>query len=619
MRKLLETKVKNRIQILPEYIANQIAAGEVVQRPESVVKELVENSLDAGATTIAVVIHKGGKQLIHVVDDGFGMTREDLELSIRRHATSKIYTPEDLENILTYGFRGEALASIAAVANIEIRTRTFDDDTGWRLISEPNKEPIIEPFAIDKGTQVFVRNLFYNVPARRKFLKSDLTEFRYISDTLVKLALCRNDVRFVFYDEDSLVFDVQPSSPKQRIKDLLGDLIYQSLIPVDYEYGGVKVWGFVGQPHLAKSTRGEQYLYLNGRNIRSKALTYAVFLAFEHLLEKQTNPFFLLHIELNTKKYDVNVHPQKYEVKFDDEKFIFNVVNTAVSNALTNNNLAPSVSISTSFEPFSKTAKELSNEKNQTKLVNKLTGEIIEKENTDFDNSFPKEIKPKLKYSSPRDNRLVENLQKLYSQFETNETTQFEKAKPWRSVFQVHNKFIILEKDDGIAIIDQHAAHERILYEKHKKAFLKNESLSQRLLFPINIKLNPVEFSAIQEIRKELEKLGFRFELFNNGTLELFAVPNDITNRNEIEIFKEIVNSFVSNTSVGISNIQEYLLATFSCKAAIKTGQSLSKEEMESLIFQLYECEISFACPHGRPIVIEISTEELDKTFCRIL
>ncbi len=619
MRKLLETKVRNRIQILPEYIANQIAAGEVVQRPESVVKELVENSLDAGATTIAIVIHKGGKQLIHVVDDGCGMSREDLELSIRRHATSKIYTPEDLENILTYGFRGEALASIAAVANIEIRTKTIDDETGWRLISEPNKEPVVEPFATDKGTQVFVRNLFYNVPARRKFLKSDLTEFRYISDTLVKIALCRNDVRFVFYDEDSLVFDVQPSSAKQRIKDLLGDLIYQSLITVDFEYAGIKIWGFVGQPHLAKSTRGEQYLYLNGRNIRSKALTYAVFLAFEHLLEKQTNPFFLLHIELDPKKYDVNVHPQKYEVKFDDEKFIFNVVNMAVSNALTNNNLAPSISISTTFEPFLKTSKELSNETSQTKLVNKITGEIIEKNNKDFGDSFPKDIKSKLKYSSPRDNKLVENLQKLYSQFETKGTTQFERDKPWKSVFQVHNKFIILEKDDGIALIDQHAAHERILYEKYKKAFLKNESLSQRLLFPISFKLNPIEFSAVQEIRKELEKLGFRFEIISNGTLEIFAVPNDIINRNEIEIFKEIVNSFVANNSVGISNIQEYLLATYSCKAAIKTGQSLSKEEIESLVFQLYECEIPFACPHGRPIVIELSLEELDKTFCRIL
>lgn len=615
----LERETRNRIQILPEYIANQIAAGEVVQRPESVVKELVENSLDAGATTIAIVIHKGGKQLIHIVDDGCGMSRDDLELSIRRHTTSKIYTAEDLEQILTYGFRGEALASIAAVSNLEIRTRRSDDETGWRLISDPNKEPIVEPFATDKGTQVFVRNLFYNVPARRKFLKSDLTEFRYISDTLVKIALCRNDIRFVFYDEDSLIFDVQPASTRERIKDLLGDLIYESIIEVDFSYNDIRVWGFVGQPHLAKTTRGDQYLYLNGRNIRSKSLTYAVFLAYEHLLEKQANPFFLLHIELDPKRYDVNVHPQKYEVKFDDEKFIFNVVNMAVSNALSQHNLAPSVVLRPNVEPLEKIPSTTPPDSRKFQLVNKITGEVIERESKAFPQDFPKEFRPKFKYSAPINHKLVENLEKIYPPLPETTTKQIETEKKWKSIHQVHNKFIILEKSEGIAIIDQHAAHERILFEKFKRAFKQNEQLSQPLLFPIPVQLDPVEFSTLKEIQKDLERIGFRFELFTNGSANLLAVPYDITNRDEVGIFKELIASFINKDTLATSNSQEYLIATLSCKAAIMTGQSLSMEEMESLVAQLYECEIPYSCPHGRPVIIELSLDELDKIFCRIL
>lgn len=614
----MEIHKEKKIHILPEHIANQIAAGEVVQRPESVVKELVENSLDAEAKTIAVVIHKGGKQLIHVVDDGVGMSKEDLSLSIKRHATSKIFTAEDLEAITTYGFRGEALASIASVSNLEIRTKREKDEIGWRLISEPNKEPIIEPISMDKGTQVFVRNLFYNVPARRKFLKSDLTEFRYISDTLLKIALCRFDIRFVFYDEDSLIFDVFPSSPRERIKDLLGETTYTSIIDVEYEYAGVRVWGFVGQPHLAKTTRSEQYLYLNGRSIRSRALTYAVFLAYEHLLEKQTNPFFLLHIELDPKRYDVNVHPQKHEVKFDDEKFIFNIINTAVSNALSENNLSPGLTIQSKFEPLQKEQVEGKSTTKEYQLVNKITGEIIQK-NDFFEKDFniEKPQKYNFQYKSPTNPTIQKNINDLIKP-EVG-SNLIEAQKPWKSIQQIHNKYILIEKEDKIVLIDQHAAHERILFEKARKAVYENVNNIQQLLFPLTIKLNPFEFATVKEINNELHKLGFLFQIYSNGELELIGVPMDIIQNEPVSILKEIIGSFIETSEIQYSDKREYLIATYSCKSAIKTGKELSVEEMEALVIELHKCEIPYACPHGRPTMVEMTFEELDKTFCRNL
>lgn len=612
---------QNRIKILPEYIANQIAAGEVVQRPESVVKELVENSLDAGADTIAVVIHNGGKKLVHIVDNGCGMGKEDLLLSIRRHATSKIITAEDLEEIKTYGFRGEALASIAAVSQLEIRSKTSNSDLGWKLLAEPNKEPTIEPISMDVGTQIFVKHLFYNVPARKKFLKSDLTEFRYISDTLLKIALRRNDVRFVFYDEDSLVFDVHKSTTEERIKVLLGDLIYDSILKVDFEYQGVKIWGYIGQPHLAKTSRGGQYLYLNGRSIKSRALTYAVFLAYEHLLEKQTSPFFFLNIELDPKMFDVNVHPQKQEVKFEDDKFIFNLINNAVNKTLTENNLAPSIAVSSSLEPFRKVEIREEGQPQSVQLVNRMTGEVIDEKfqfgsKIEHHNRFNSDFRGKLNYLPPQKGGNASDYSSLFLKRTFNEDTEL---KSWKNILQVHNKYIIVEKNDGMLLVDQHAAHERILYEKAAKSLETNTANSQQTLFPLVIQFNPVEFAAIKEIRSEFEKIGFRFEIHSNGEVEIFAVPSDIVNREEENIIREIVSMYVETSKVNQSARRDNLLASYSCKAAIKTGQKLTNEEMESLLLELFNCSIPYACPHGRPVLIELTLEELDKNFCRIL
>ncbi|MES2766700.1 MAG: DNA mismatch repair endonuclease MutL, partial [Bacteroidota bacterium] len=332
-----------KIHILPDFIANQIAAGEVVQRPESVVKELVENSLDAGADSVAIVVRGAGKKLIHVIDNGRGMERDDLQLALKRHATSKIQTMQDLERIQTLGFRGEALASISSVASVEIRTKREEDSLGWKLCSEPNEAEVLEPFSAEKGTQIFVKNLFFNVPARRKFLKSDLTEFRYISDTMLKFAVSNPAVRFTFYDDDTLIFDTKPSALKERICDVLGAQIENNLIEISFKNDFVEVSGFVGKPLLAKQSRAGQYLFLNGRSIMNRAVSHAVFSPFEHILDKNQHPFFVLNLAIDPEKVDINVHPQKHEVKFDDDRVVYNAVQQAVGEALQSNHFVPEV------------------------------------------------------------------------------------------------------------------------------------------------------------------------------------------------------------------------------------------------------------------------------------
>ncbi|TAL67695.1 MAG: DNA mismatch repair endonuclease MutL [Bacteroidetes bacterium] len=637
----MDNKSSNTIKILPEFIANQIAAGEVVQRPESVVKELVENSLDAGADSIAVIVKSAGKNLIHVYDNGVGMTKNDLNLSVKRHATSKIFSQEDLENIRTFGFRGEALASISSVANLEIRTRTGNDTTGWKLVAEPMKHEIIEPCNTDKGTQVFVRNLFYNVPARRKFLKTDLTEFRYISDTMLKFSLLNNHIRFTFYDDDVLIFDVYKDTIERRISDILGEKTAGSLMPVFIESEGIEISGFVGQPHLAKQSRTGQYLYLNGRSIQSKSLSYAVFSAYEHLLEKNANPFFIINMKVNPGTVDVNVHPQKHEVKFDDERYIFKLINTAVTEALRQHNLVPEVRIKEmeSFSPI----ETMKSSPGEFIMVNKVTGEVIENapqknfpgssqtfSKSEFQHGEYKHFDRKnipINLNKPNDSHAYE---KLFS--ESNKTSfhfdsitpiidkvelseQFD--KPDYMFWQLHNKYIFTQTFNGLMMVDQHAAHERVLYERAIKAMNKEFNYSQNLLFPIITKVNPSELSTIKELAGELISLGYLLNIKEPDTIELQGVPQDVRNGLELSSLREIIENYVETQKLEHTNKRDRLAASYSCKAAIKAGDYLTKDEMKKLLKDLFKCSNPFSCPHGRPVIIEAKLDEFDKRFGR--
>ncbi len=633
----MDGEKRNIIEILPDFIANQIAAGEVVQKPESVVKELVENSLDSGADSIAVIVKGAGKQLIHIVDNGSGMSQDDLKLSITRHATSKIKSTDDLEEIKTFGFRGEALASIASIAQLEIRTKQKNSDLGWKLTSEPMCEPDIIPFQSEKGTQIFVKNLFYNVPARRKFLKSNLTEFKYISDTMLKFALSHPEIRFTFYDEDILIFDVKPSSLLNRIGKVLGQNVADYLLPLYFKNDFITITGFVGQPHLAKQSKSGQYLFLNGRSILSNALSYAVYSAFEHLIDKNKKPLFIIDIEVDYRFVDVNVHPQKHEVKFEDEKIVFNAIRNAVYSALEKFDLTPNIPISqhNAMAPVERIA--LNDSDNNYMLVNTLTGEIIDSapntdefkyspkydyseknhsSNNDYNNDYYRR-KKQFDNNSPQAQTAYKSLFENKPHLEAVSITPRNLEVDGYNFWQLHNKYIFYQSEKGVIIIDQHNAHERIIFERAIKSMNKELSYSQSMLFPVEIKFDVSKSTVLKAIKEELHNLGFVFEFISNDSISLSSVPGDVSSGSESFTLLEIIDSFDANTEISHTNMRESIAATFSCKSAIKTGQVLSDSEMKSLVSQIFKCEMPYVCPHGRPIILNFTLAELDKSFGR--
>jgi len=622
-----------KIHILPDYIANQIAAGEVVQKPESIVKELVENSIDSGANSIVVVVKGAGKKLIHVVDNGTGMSKEDLILAPRRHATSKILSAKDLEAINSFGFRGEALASISAVASLEIRTKRDGDPIGWSLVSEPNSEAQVTSINCDKGTQVIVRNLFFNVPARKKFLKSDLTEFRYISDTMIKFAISHPDIRFIFYDNETMIFDLYPQPIEKRIISVIGNSLDGNLLPINYFDDKVSINGFIGLPHLAKAATSNQYLFLNKRSIISKNLSYAVYSAFEHLLEKNHKPFFVINISIDPDHVDVNVHPQKHEVKFDDDRYIFSVIRNSVVETLTHYNLTPEHHLLKvqSEMPYQK----ITSGEDEGKLLNKITGEIIDPKQ----HSFPKTTFSHNSFANPfklqEDNDIFNNnihqqntrqitaFEALFGaaapRFETADADKMTRISIAEDTeyFQIHNKYILLQTNIGLLIVDQHNAHERIIFERARDAFSNVLANSQALVFPIISNLSPSQIAVIREITQELNDLGFVFQLQEN-TIEISSIPLEISETDAAMSFLDIIDDFSENQTNKFANKRDGLSASFACKSAIKTGKKLSREEMRSLVNKLLNCSMPYVCPHGRPIIIEITSTELDRSFKRI-
>ncbi len=600
---------ERRIWILPEFLASQIAAGEVVQRPESVVKELVENAIDAGATSVAVTVHSAGKRLIHVVDDGCGMSREDLALCIRRHATSKLRTLEDLHRIRTLGFRGEALASIAAVSQLEIRTRRAEDPTGWRLLSEPETEPRIEPYAGQKGTQVLVSNLFYNVPARRKFLRSDLSEFRMIADTMTRFVLGHPEVRFVLSDERALVIDVAPGTLHERFAALFGEELAQQMLPVEAELEGFRIWGLIGHPRCARPSRAQQFLFLNRRWIQHKGLSHAVYTAYEQLIDSGTYPVFVLHIEVDPERVDVNVHPQKHEVKFDDERQAFAAVLRAVSDTLGRHHLAPALTLGVAQSPIAveQTAQ------GQPLLVNRLTGEVVAPERVQRRWPWPMPERSSAAEDAVRGALRRDVLQR--SGWEAESLSAAHVTVPVRC-WQVHNTYILWETPEGIRIVDQHVAHERVLYERFRRQWESGERLPQRLLLPLPLRLSPTQRALLDELWEPLRALGFELQRTQSDGVELSAVPASIPAGQEERVLEEILAEPTDSEHLR-SNVIERLLATLACKAAVKAGQPLTEAEMQELISELQRCQLPYVCPHGRPVVVELSRAELDRLFER--
>jgi DNA mismatch repair protein MutL len=615
-----------RVQVLPEQLATKIAAGEVIQRPESVIKELLENSLDAGSSSIFIRIEEGGKRLIQVIDDGWGMDEEDAVRSFLRHATSKIASYDDLEGVLTYGFRGEALASIAAVAMVTMKTRKAEADAAIVVQIDGGGAPRISREGREPGTAITVQNLFFNVPARRKFLKSTNTEFRHIYDSVQRMALSHPEVGVKFVSDDEVVLDLKPAPLTERVLDLFGERQSEGMVWTEEKNDVVGISGFVGKPAFGRKTRADQFLFLNKRFIVNRNINHAIYSAYEHLLTKGTFPFFLLYLDIDPHRVDVNVHPSKMEAKFEDEQMMYRFVSTAVRKCLSVNELVPALSIS-GGENFD-AGLHFTNRQHQWGIgagapsipditVNRSTGEIL--------GGGPSWV-PAPSRTSAGGNEIATQLfggstvpgrppalPAEGASFIPTETG----LQSSRLVWQIHNKYIIAQIDNGVMIVDQHVAHERILYEQVLGQFARSASASQQLMFPVTLKVTPPDYSLISALLDDFSLVGFSLKPFGKDAIVIDAVPPEVKVGNEGRILEELVQQYREYQQHGITDQKDALAKSFACKAAIKAGDKLSDAEMRSLLDRLFSTSMPYVCPHGRPVVLKIATEELDRRFGR--
>ena len=614
-----------KIKILPENIANKIAAGEVVQRPESVVKELIENSIDAGAGTIELLIKRAGKILIQVIDDGMGMIEEDAILCVQKHATSKISRMEDLDSISTLGFRGEALSSIASVSQLEIRTETKEEELGTLIRIDDGTTINKEKGSFPKGTSVSVKNLFFNTPARRNFLKTDSTELKHIIDIFNKIALSHHKINFKLYNDDDVICDYPSGSLDDRMRHVFADNMLDALIPVDERTDYLNIYGFVGKPSMLKKSKGDQYIFLNWRYVVARSINHAVFTAYENILEKGDYPFFVLFIELDPKRVDVNVHPSKLEVRFDDEKTIYNFVLAVIKKSLGTHDLVPSMMFTQTTEEGEKMRFDNFNKIEKNDFSDRPS--FAEKKSFAKTNFSDKEID--LIFSSlPDTSQQTEPEEVVRPPFDKTESREIYHQQEVQAnevrreddtpfIIQLHNKYILSQIKSGLMIIDQHAAHERILYEKALKRFEANMPFSQQLLFPKTLDLDPARFEILKEINPYLMKLGFAVKFFGRNAIVIEGVPEDIKKGSEEKVLIGLIEEYTINLREKKLEERENIAKSYSCKTAIKTGDYLNEKEMRLLIDQLFATSMPYVCPHGRPIVVKISLDEFDRRFGR--
>ncbi len=615
------------IKILPDNIANKIAAGEVVQRPESVLKELLENSLDANATNIDVYIKRAGTVLIQVIDDGIGMNQEDALLSIERHATSKISSLDDLNKIMTFGFRGEALSSIASVSIFEMKTELRESEYGT-FIKVENDEVKIEKGSFPKGTSIAVKNLFYNTPARRNFLKSYATELKHIFETFKKIALSYPNISFKLWNDDDLVFDYKLGSQEDRLKEIFVENILDGTIKVEELTDYISVTGFISKPTYLTKSKGDQYLFINRRFVSNKSINHAVFRAYDHLLEKGDYPFFVLFLDLDPQKVDVNVHPSKLEVKFDDEKNVYNFIKAVVKKSLGQYDLVPNIEFGENNESSTFIKKNYSNPISQndfSERPNFLSQQNVkrEKPKTYSENeidllfsSLNKDIRNSINLSDsdhPFNSDSSKEIYHIPNEKKESETPTSDST----FVVALHNKYILTPIKTGLMIIDAHVAHERILYEKAVNSFAANLPFTQQLLFSQTIELDPADYQLVKELEPHLTKLGFALKFFSKNVLVIDGVPSDIKVGSEVETFHGILDEYKINETEKHLELRDNLAKSYSCKAAIKAGDKLTEREMRILVDQLFATTMPYVCPHGRPIVVKIPLSEFDKRFGR--
>lgn len=611
--------VADIIQLLPDNLANQIAAGEVIQRPASAVKELLENAVDAGATHIQLIVNDAGKSLVQVIDNGKGMSETDARMSFERHATSKIKAIDDLFHIKTMGFRGEALASIAAVAQVELKTRKAEDELGSYIEIENSVVVKQEPCATAVGTNICMKNVFFNVPARRNFLKSNPAEMRHIVDEFIRVALSFPNIFFSLTGNGQQIFHLEAGTLKQRVLQLLGNQYSAKLVNVKEETDYMNIYGFVGKPDTARKTRGEQYFFVNNRFIRSAYLNHAVMTAFDEMIAKDSYPLYVLFIDLDPSQIDINVHPTKQEIKFEDEKIIYAFVQAAVKHALAQFSIAPSLdfSLNAEIQQLDAVSKPFTTDKQEavassSSLFRTFTqrhqAHIIEptekSELKDWKDFFEtRNANPKTETEVHQHSILPEVPKKKLADDAT--------------LLQLHNTYIIAPTQSGFLLVHQQLAHERILYDRYSIATHGKKMATQQSLFPVTIELSAQDAALLQDLLPDLNLLGYIVEPFGNNAFVIQGTPADVQQGNEKHTIELLIEQFKHFTSEIKFSKREKLVRCMARQQAIKTGKQLTQKEMTALVEELFECKTANVTATGSPTYIEFKEDYLDRMFGR--
>lgn len=610
------------IQLLPDHVANQIAAGEVVQRPASVVKELLENAVDAKASEIKLIVKEAGKTLVQVIDNGLGMNTTDARLCFERHATSKIRHAEDLFDLHTKGFRGEALASIAAIAHVEMKTKQDQEELGNLIIIEGSKLIKQDIAVLPKGTSFAVKNLFFNIPARRNFLKSETVEFRHVMDEFQRVAMAHPSISFTLIHNGSELYNLPSSNYRQRIVNIFGGKTNEKLVPVSEETELINITGFVGKPEFAKKSRGEQFFFVNDRYIKSAYLHHAIMSAYDGLLKEGNQPSYFLYLQVPPHTIDINIHPTKTEIKFDDEQSIYAILRSAVKHSLGQFNVAPvldferdanldtpyqykdkvadfpTIQVDSGFNPFAtdKPAKALASFGSYKKESNTANWESLYvglKQDTDEIASFSFESE--------------EVTGKLFDD-ETVETNT-------NATYQIHKKYIVSAIKSGMLVIDQGRAHQRILYEQFLTNITVQKASSQQLLFPLELYFSTDEMQLLKELEPTLENTGFVFDAFKTDAVQISGLPIAMTESEVSIVLEELISNLKNEIPESSFSQSDSIAKSMAKSLAVKTGTYLSEKEQENLVNSLFACKEPNVSPFQKPTFITITVDDLDKKF----
>jgi len=623
------------IQLLPDHVANQIAAGEVVQRPASVVKELLENAVDAKATDIKLIIKDAGKSLVQVIDNGLGMSVTDARLCFERHATSKIRQAEDLFTLCTKGFRGEALASIAAIAHMEMKTKQDQEELGTHIVIEGSKFVSQEVAVLPKGTSFAVKNLFFNIPARRNFLKSDTVEFRHVMDEFQRVALAHPNIHFTFYHNGSEMYNLPASNFRQRIVGIFSGRTNEKLVPVNEETEIISIQGFVCKPEFAKKNRGEQFFFVNDRFIKSGYLHHAVMAAYDGLLKDGSQPSYFLYLQVPPNTIDINIHPTKTEIKFDDEQALYAILRASIKHSLGQFNVSPvldfdrdsnldtpyyykdveaetpTIQVDGNFNPFTddKTNKHYSKSGSASGSVS----------NASY-SGYSKRVEPTASWESLYVGLETESIESSPFTFENEEVTSSlfndnDVEQAVQKTYQIHKKYIVSPIKSGMVIVDQQRAHQRILYEQFLLNMTMNQASSQQLLFPLNLFYSSDEMTLIEELKPSLETTGFVFELPQTDHIVISGIPVNITESEVSMVIEQLLSDLQDGIPASSYSQNDTIAKSMAKSLAVKTGSYLTEKEQDNLVNGLFACKDPNISPFQKPTFITMRVEDIDKKF----